>query len=69
MRKVAEVHGWKWTITLVPDPEPVLARSMEIIATADSAVLDGVRNPPGMMGPRWMNLAGHVVARQVGGRG
>ena len=26
------------------DPDPVLAKSADIIATADSAILDGVRN-------------------------
>jgi hypothetical protein len=67
MRKVAEEQGWKWAVTLVPDPDPVLARSAEVIATADSAVLDGVRNPAGMTGPRWVNLAGEVVKRKVAG--
>jgi hypothetical protein len=67
MRRTAEEHGWTWAITLVPDPDPVLARSGEIIATADSAVLDGVRNPAGMTGPGWVNLAGEVVKRKVAG--
>jgi hypothetical protein len=67
MRKLAAERGWPWTITLVTDPDPVLARSGEIIATADSAILDGVRNPPGTAAPRWTNLTGHVVARHVAG--
>lgn len=67
MRQMAEGKGWPWTITLVTDPDPVLSRCGEIIATADSAILDGVRNPPGMGAPRWCNLAGYVVGRKVAG--
>lgn len=42
-----------WSVGLIPDPDPVLASSPEIIATADSAILDN--------DVRWFNLARHVV--------
>ena len=45
--------GIRWSVELVPDPDPVLAASDEVIATADSAVLDS--------DVRWFNLARQVV--------
>jgi hypothetical protein len=42
-----------WTVDLMENPDPVLKQSPEIIATADSAILDA--------GPRWFNLARHVI--------
>jgi len=42
-----------WRVELVPDPDPVLARSGDPVATADSVVLDAP--------VRWFNLARHVV--------
>ena len=65
MRQLAAAHHLPWTVTLVPDPDAVLARSPEIIATADSVILDGTRNPPGTQAPRWTNLTGHIVAQHV----
>jgi hypothetical protein len=64
----AERH-WPWTVTLVPDPDPVLAQSQDIIATADSIILDGTRNPHPQgaprPSPRWTNLTGHIIARHI----
>jgi hypothetical protein len=44
-----------WSVDLVDNPDPILKRSGEIVATADSAILDA--------GPRWFNLARYVVDR------
>jgi hypothetical protein len=38
-----------WSVELVDNPDPILAVSTEIVATADSAILD--------CGPAWLNLA------------
>ena len=65
MQTLAAEHRWPWTITLVPDPDPLLARSPEIIATADSAILDAVRHAPGATPPRWTNLAAHIIAQRI----
>ncbi len=67
MHKLAAERGWPWTITLVPDPDPVLAQSPDIIATADSVILDGTRNPRGTAPPRWTNLAAHIIGQHVAG--
>lgn len=42
-----------WQVELVPNPDAILAQSPQIIATADSAVLDRCQ--------RWFCLARHVV--------
>ena len=42
---------------LVADPDPILAASSEIVATADSAVLDRCQ--------AWVNLARRVVEAYV----
>ena len=54
---VAARHGWPWTVELVADPDPVLAGATEIVATADSVILDGCG--------RWLNLARYVVEERV----
>jgi hypothetical protein len=38
-----------WSVELVDDPDSILENSSDIVATADSAILDG--------GPAWLNLA------------
>ena len=57
MTSIAEESGWTWTIHLVHNPDPVLAGSDDVVATADSVVLDAE-------GP-WVDLASLVVARHV----
>ena len=47
--ELAAERGLDWSVELVDDPDPILAGSPEIVATADSAVLD--------CSPRWLNLA------------
>lgn len=57
LEDIAEAERWNWTVDLVPDPDPVLAQSAELIATADSEILDHAG--------RWLNLARSVVDAQV----
>jgi hypothetical protein len=51
--ETAEQRGADWSVELVDDPDPILARSAEIVATTDSEILDG--------GPSWLNLARIVI--------
>jgi hypothetical protein len=57
IRAEAAQHGWNWEVELVPDPDPILVESLEVVATADSMILDGCQ--------RWFNLARLIVAEQV----
>jgi hypothetical protein len=59
VREIARERGRDWSVELVDDPDPVLKRSTEVVATADSAILDA--------GPRWFNLARDVI-ESIGGR-
>lgn len=49
----AENHGWNWTVELVPDPDPILTASSDVVCSADSMILDGCA--------RWFNLAREVL--------
>jgi hypothetical protein len=53
----AQSHGWCWEVELVPNPDPLLAACDEVVASADSAILDGCR--------AWLNLAREIVVRHV----
>ncbi|MBI4864126.1 MAG: DUF434 domain-containing protein [Candidatus Riflebacteria bacterium] len=57
VEEVAAARGWSWRVLLVPDPDKVLSGTDEIVATADSAILDRCRF--------WFNLAREVVGRSV----
>jgi len=57
MEALAAARGWPWRVELVPSPDAVLAATGEIIATADSAVLDRCRH--------WFNLGRAAVDRHV----
>jgi hypothetical protein len=50
-------HDWPWTIELVPDPDSILGAADELVATADSGILDRCI--------RWVNLARETVERFV----
>lgn len=54
---IAVERGWSWLVELVPDPDAVLAKADEVIASADSGILDRC----GM----WLNLAGEVIREHV----
>jgi hypothetical protein len=47
--ETAAGRGADWSVELVEDPDPILENSSDIVATADSAILDS--------GPAWLNLA------------
>jgi len=51
--EAAQTSGWAWTVELVDDPDPVLKDSAEVVASADSAILDHCQ--------RWFNLARDVI--------
>lgn len=53
VEEAARQRGWSWTVELVNNPDAVLRKSSEVIATADSAVLDRC--------DRWFNLARDVI--------
>jgi len=57
MELVARAAGWSWRVELVPDPDPLLMASQEVVATADSAVLDRCE--------AWLNLARETIVRHV----
>lgn len=57
MYELAAEHGWNWHIELVANPDPVLIASTEVVATADSAILDGCR--------RWINLAHEIIRQRI----
>jgi len=54
---IAAQHRWDWPVEVVNNPDPLLAASDEVIATADSAVLDRCA--------RWFNLARFIVLAAV----
>ncbi len=53
LREVATERGWNWQTELVADPDYVLRRTDQIVATADSQILDQVQ--------RSFNFAKHAV--------
>jgi len=54
---LAADRGWPWSVELVPDPDALLAETPEIVATADSVILDRCR--------AWCNLARETITRHV----
>jgi hypothetical protein len=57
MEDLAAKKGWPWRVELANDPDALLAESPEVIATADSVILDRCSS--------WCNLAGHVIIRHI----
>lgn len=57
LRELAAERAWPWEVELVDNPDRDLRATREVVATADSAVLD-------RCGP-WFNLARHVVEQEV----
>jgi hypothetical protein len=55
--EVAAAAGRPWRVELAPDPDPILAQSDGVVATADSAILDSC--------VRWVNLARIIVETRV----
>lgn len=57
LRQIAASRNWPWTVELVLDPDQILASADDVIATADSQILDSCK--------RWINLAREVVEKGV----
>jgi hypothetical protein len=57
IEEAAAARGWPWRVKLVGDPDALLAETDQIVATADSAILDRCG--------AWLNLARETVARHV----
>ena len=57
--ETAAERGWPWRVEVVMNPDPVLAASAEVVASADSVILDRCG--------RWLNLARRVVETRVPG--
>ncbi|MBI2824883.1 MAG: DUF434 domain-containing protein [Planctomycetia bacterium] len=57
MLDVSAATGWDWQIELVANPDAILRKAGEPVASADSAILDACE--------RWVNLARSVVTAHV----
>jgi hypothetical protein len=57
LRDVATKHGWNWEAELSLSPDRVLCRKDQIIATADSHILDCAL--------RWLNLARLAIESRI----
>lgn len=57
--EMAADRGWDWTVELPFNPDALLAVSTDVVATADSAILDRC--------DRWANLAREVISARVPG--
>lgn len=57
METLAASENWPWTVALVDDPDPLLSTTSQIVATADSVILDACG--------AWFNLARETVTREV----
>jgi hypothetical protein len=57
METLAAENHWPWCVELVPSPDAVLSAAAEIVATADSIILDHCKS--------WFNLAKEAVTRSV----
>jgi hypothetical protein len=55
--EVAQENSWNWNVEIVNNPDAVLSQTDQIIATADSVILDECQ--------RWFALADEVVTRRV----
>ncbi|MBV9467889.1 MAG: DUF434 domain-containing protein [Abitibacteriaceae bacterium] len=55
--QIAHERSWNWQVEIVMNPDPVLAHAQQIIATADSVILDSCH--------AWFNLASEVVTRSI----
>jgi hypothetical protein len=54
IEETASSGGWPWEVELVDDPDPILSHAHEIVATADSLILDRCQS--------WLNLARETIA-------
>lgn len=57
LHKTASEHGWQWQVELVPNPDTILSQTHQLVATADSVILDRCH--------RWVNLARAAIEQFV----
>ncbi len=57
VRELASASFWEWETELHTNPDAVLIQSSDVVASADSYVLDGCR--------QWVNLAREVIDRHI----
>lgn len=57
VREHAQARGLRWTVDVVPNPDPILCAAQDPVATSDSVVLDRCGS--------WVNLARVVVVESV----
>jgi hypothetical protein len=57
LREVSGERSWKWHVELAADPDSVLIRTDQIVASADSQILDRAE--------RWFNLARVAIESRV----
>ncbi|WP_162006650.1 DUF434 domain-containing protein [Roseimaritima sediminicola] len=57
LRETVRQHGWDWEVELVPDPDAVLVKAPQVVASADSQILDRAA--------KWFNLARGAVESKV----
>jgi hypothetical protein len=57
IREIADERGWPWRTRLEDDVDAVISRSDNVVASADSVILDRCQ--------RWFNLAREVIDRRI----
>lgn len=57
LREISDERGWNWYADLVPDPDPLLIQADQIVASADSQILNQTA--------RWFNLARRAIDARV----
>ena len=57
VRELANARGWDWNTALLNDPDQRLSVTDDVVATADSVILDRCR--------RWFNLARELIDSNV----
>jgi len=57
IREMAAEHNWPWSVEVVMNPDKVLRPSDQIVVTADSNILDGVKG--------WINLGEMLVTQRL----
>ncbi|MEK6234585.1 MAG: DUF434 domain-containing protein, partial [Planctomycetales bacterium] len=57
IEELAAEQDWNWTVELVPDPDPILCKSEDVVVTADSMILDACQ--------RWTNLAHEIIEHSL----
>ena len=57
LTQLAAEQGWPWEVELVPDPDPILMNCDQIIASADSQIINRA--------DRWFNLARETIEARI----